>query len=74
MSEETVKLWWDLDRFHRELAKPTLQESVRTELVAIKMVAGGPGSEKGGGGERQEAPRVAEGKAMFGPAEEKGLR
>ena len=58
MSEDVVDLWRGFERFDRELAKPALEKAVGTELVTVKLVAGGPGDEKGCRREEDEPPGI----------------
>ena len=53
-----MNLWRGFERFDRELAKPALEKAVGTELVTVKLVAGGPGDEKGCRREKDEPPGI----------------
>jgi hypothetical protein len=43
------------------------------KLVAVEFMSCCPGSQEGCGGKKEESPRVAKGKPMSCPAEEKSL-
>ncbi|MFT6238916.1 MAG: hypothetical protein ACJAQT_000992 [Akkermansiaceae bacterium] len=73
MSEEAMKLGWYFEGFDGEFGKPALQEAVGAELVAVDLMAGGPGDDEGAAGKKKEAPGVGKGETVACPAKEEGL-
>lgn len=71
--EELVCLGRYFNVRNRDLLHPLLEGAVWAEVVAVELVAGGPGDDEGGGGEEEHAEVVGPGDTVLGPAGKEGL-